>query len=276
MYDSVLLVGLWPELLGNHSWCTVLAGLHKHIYRSCKDTAHCQPQTLRSWDCQEWIEALQRVGGLSSMQNGWRQASRSQSGSQSHSQMLARGSRDGHPCGPSPHTPLRCHHGVTTPPCTPLRCYCSAATSPDVSTMPKVTSVVNIPSHAWSSHSSEGMARASLDEDEALEADFQTPHTPVHRIMWWEDDGHQCSVEGRPESSRGSPGQWTEYQVDIGEEEKMLETVNPTWRTTRWLQLMVQGISDDEVPWFELIIPLMVEAESMALSLAKCLLTIWW
>ena len=56
----------------------------------------------------------------------------------------------------------------------------------------------------------------------------------------------------------------------------MLETVNPTWRTTRWLQLVVQGILDDEVPWFKLIIPLMLGDEGTALSLAKHLLTIWW
>ena len=55
----------------------------------------------------------------------------------------------------------------------------------------------------------------------------------------------------------------------------MLETVDPTWRTTRWLQLAVEGISDDEVPWYKLIIPLMVGAKGMALSLAKCLLTVW-
>ena len=35
----------------------------------------------------------------------------------------------------------------------------------------------------------------------------------------------------------------------------------------------VQGISDDEVPWYELVIPLMVGTET--LSLAKCLLVVW-
>ena len=79
--------------------------------------------------------------------------------------------------------------------------------------------------------------------------------------MWEEDNGHRCSAKGRPESSRGSPGQWTEYQVDIGEEGDTLETVNPTWRTTHWLHLVVQGISDDEVPWYELVIPSMVGTE---------------
>ena len=40
------------------------------------------------------------------------------------------------------------------------------------------------------------------------------------------------------------------------EEEEMLETVDPTWQMTRWLQLAVQGILDDEVPWYEHIMPL--------------------
>ena len=137
-----------------------------------------------------------------------------------------------------------------------------------------MASVVNIPPYTWSSHSSERMAWASLDQDEALEDDFQTQHTLVHCIMQWEDDGCQCSVGGRLESSRGSPGKQTEYRVDIGEEEETLETIDPNWRTTCWLQLAVQGISDDEVPWYELITPLMVGAEGTALLLAKHLLTI--
>ena len=160
-------------------------------------------------------------------------------------------------------------------PCTPLKCYWRAAPSPNVSTTPKVAWAVNIPSHAKSSHSGEGKAQASLDEDDAWEDDFQTPHMPVSHVMQWEDDGHRCPAEGRLESSRGRPGQQTEYQVNIGEEGDMLEMVEPTWRTTCWLQLVVQGISDDGMPWYELIIPLMVGTEGMALSLAKHLLTIW-
>ena len=58
VYDGVLLVGPWPELLGDHPWCMVLAGLNKHIYRDHDDAAHYPPQTLGSWDCQEWMEAL--------------------------------------------------------------------------------------------------------------------------------------------------------------------------------------------------------------------------
>ena len=76
-----------------------------------------------------------------------------------------------------------------------------------------------------------------------------------------------------PGETQGS--EQTEYQVDIGEEEAVLKTIDPTWRTTRWLQLVVQGISDDEVPWYEFIIPLMVGTEGTALSLAKHLLTVW-
>ena len=80
---------------------------------------------------------------------------------------------------------------------------------------------------------------------------------------------------GQLECSRGSPGQWATYRLNIGEEEETLETVDPTWQTTRWLQLVVQGISDDEVPWYEYVTPLTLGAEGVALSLAKCLLAIW-
>ena len=64
VYDGMLMVGPLPELSGDCPWCTVLAGLHQHIYRGHEDVTHCLPQTLGSLDCQEWIEALQRVGTL--------------------------------------------------------------------------------------------------------------------------------------------------------------------------------------------------------------------
>ena len=72
VYDGVLMVGPQPELLGDHPWCIVLAGLQQHIYRGHKDAAHCPPQTLSSWDHQEQVEALYHVGGISSMQSGQR------------------------------------------------------------------------------------------------------------------------------------------------------------------------------------------------------------
>ena len=56
----------------------------------------------------------------------------------------------------------------------------------------------------------------------------------------------------------------------------MLETVDPIWRATYWLQLVVQGISDDEVPWYDLMTPLTVGTKGAILSLAKHLLAIWW
>ena len=124
--------------------------------------------------------------------------------------------------------------------------------------MPKLASAVNIPSHAWSSHSGGGMAWASLDDEDAWEDDCQTLHTPVHCVVQREDGGCGEPVDGRIEASRGSQGWQPGYQIDIGEEETTLKTIDPTWRTTHWLQLAVQGISDDEVPWYELVIPLTV------------------
>ena len=50
----------------------------------------------------------------------------------------------------------------------------------------------------------------------------------------------------------------------------MLECINPHWRATHWLQVAVQGIAKEEVPWYELVTPLMLGAEGMALSLATC------
>ena len=58
IYDGALLVEGQPELPGNCQWCTVLAGLYKHIYRGCNDAGHCLPYTLASWDCQERTKVL--------------------------------------------------------------------------------------------------------------------------------------------------------------------------------------------------------------------------
>ena len=131
------------------------------------------------------------------------------------------------------------------------------------------------PPHARSSHSGKGTALASLDQDEVLEDDFQTQHTPVHRVKQQGDSGGGASAGGGPECSGGSPGQRAVYHLDIGKEEETLETVDPTWRTTRWLQLVVQGISEDEVPWYEYVMLLTLGAEGAALSLAKRFLAIW-
>ena len=165
--------------------------------------------------------------------------------------------REGQPWATSPHMPSRCPHGATLLPCATARCYCSTAVPHDISTMPKVASVVNVPPHAQSSHSGKGMALASLDQDEGLEDDFQTQHMPVCRVRRRVDSGSGSSARGGLECSRGSLGQWAAYRIDICEEEETLETVDSTWQTTRWLQLVVQGISDDEVPWYEYVMLLM-------------------
>ena len=70
VYDGALLVGKWPELPGTCQWCTVLAGLYKHIYRGCDDAAHCLPYTLALWDCQERTEVLCQEGRFSSAWSG--------------------------------------------------------------------------------------------------------------------------------------------------------------------------------------------------------------
>ena len=121
------------------------------------------------------------------------------------------------------------------------------------------------------------MARASLDNDEVWEDDFQTLHTPVHHVVRWDGGSHGKLAMVRMEASRGSPTWQSFFQVDIGEEEpKTLEDIDPHWRATHWLQVAVQGIAEEEVPWYELVTPLTSGAEGMALSLAKHLPTAWW
>ena len=195
VYDGALLVGGQPELPGSHPWCTVLAGLYRHIYRGHEDVAHCPPYMLASWDCQERVEALHRECRLGSMWDGQQRASRprrrSKSSSQHCSQALAQGDGNEHSCGSSPCMPLRCHCGVTL--------------SPDANTMPKLALAVNVLSHAWSSHSCGEMAWFSLNDEDVWEDDFQTLHTLVHHVVQWEGDGHGEPTTGRMEASRESP-----------------------------------------------------------------------
>ena len=83
-----------------------------------------------------------------------------------------------------------------------------------------------------------------------------------------------AAVEGM-EAPRGSPSWQSNFQVDIGEEEaKTLESIDPHWRATHWLQVAVQGIAE-EVPWYKLVILLTSGVEGTALSLAKHLLAVW-
>ena len=76
------------------------------------------------------------------------------------------------------------------------------------------------------------------------------------------------------EASGGSPAWQSSVQVDIGKEEpETLEDIDPHWRATRWLQVAIQGITDEEVPWHELVTPLTSGAKGVAMSLAKHLVT---
>ena len=77
------------------------------------------------------------------------------------------------------------------------------------------------------------MAQASLNDEDTLDDDFQTPHKPVCCVVRREDGGCGEPAEGKMEASRGSPSWRSGYQVDIGEEETTLETIDPTWKTTR-------------------------------------------
>ena len=223
VYDGALLVGGRPKLPGNHQWCTVLAGLYKHIYRGCDDAAHCPPYTLASWDCQERTEALHQEGRLGFEWSGQRKASRPRRRSRSSSrccfQTLAQGDWSGHSHGSPPNMPLRCHWGG------PL--------CPDADTMPKLASAINVPSYSQSSCSGGGMAWASLDNEDAWEDDFQTPHMPVCCVVWQDGGGNREPAAEGMEASRGSPGWQLYYQVDVGEEKaETLESIDPHWRAT--------------------------------------------
>ena len=226
VYNGAILVGPRPKLSGTCTWCAVLAGLQRHIYRGCNDAAHCPPQTLGSWDHEERVEALHHVGSLSGQRQTSQPWRRSRSSSPQCSQTPA---HEGQPRAMSPHTPSRCPHGATLLPCATAKCYCGATVPHDVRTTPKVASAVNISPHAWSSHSSEGTALASLDQDEALEDNFQTQHMLVRRVRRWGDSGSGSLAGGGLECTGGSPGKQAAYCLDIGEEEETLETVDPTW-----------------------------------------------
>ena len=151
----------------------MLVGLYMHIYQGCNDEVHCLPYTLASWDCQERTKVLHQEGKLGSVWSGHKRASRfrrrSRSSSRHHSRMPALKDLSRHSC--------------CLPPNTPPRCHCGEPLSLGVNTTPKLPSAVNILAYAWSSCSAGGMARASLDNEEVWEDDFQTPHTPVCHIV---------------------------------------------------------------------------------------------
>ena len=225
------------------------------------------PHTLASWDCQERTGTLRQERKLGSAWSGHKRASRSRRKSRSSSRccsrMLALRDWSGHSC--------------CSPPTMPLKCHCREPLSPGANTTPKLPLAVNIPAYTWSSRSSGGMARTSLDDEEAWEDDFQTLHSPACCVVRWNRGGRRDLSTERMEASGGSPSWQSFFQVDIGKEEpETLEDINPHWRAMRWLQVSVQGIAKEEVLWYELVTPLTSGAEGMALSLAKHLLVVWW
>ena len=65
------------------------------------------------------------------------------------------------------------------------------------------------------------MAWVSLDDEDAWEDDFQTPHMPVHCVVWWDGGAHGEPAAGRVEASREAVATcWQPCydQVDIGDE----------------------------------------------------------
>ena len=79
------------------------------------------------------------------------------------------------------------------------------------------------------------------------------------------------------EASGGSPAWWSVVQVYISKEEpETLEEINPHWRAKQWLQVAIQDITNEEVPWHELVTPLTSGVEGVARSLAKNLVAAWW
>ena len=245
----------------------MLVGLYKHIYWGCNDVAHCPPYTLASWDCQERTEVLHREGRLGAAWSGHKRASRSRRRSRSSSRHCFRmpDLRDwsGHSCCSLPNMPSKCH--------------CGEPLSLGANTTPKLPSAVNILAYAWSSCSAGGMARASLDDKEAWEDDFQTPHTPVCCVVGQDGGGHRELAVERMEAKGGSPTWQSFVQVAVNEEEpETLEDIDPHWRATHWLQVAVQGIAEEEVLWYKLVTPLTSRAEGVVLSLAKHLVMAWW
>ena len=135
---------------------------------------------------------------------------------------------------------------------------------------------MNIPAYTQSLHSVGEMARASLDNDEVGEDDFQTPHTPVCCVVRRDRGGQGEPATEQMEASGGSSAWQSVLQVDICEEEpETLEEIDPHWRAKWWIQVAVQDITDEEAPWHELVAPLTSGAEGTTRSLAKHFVTAW-
>ena len=176
VYDRALLVGSCPELLGDHQWCTMLAGIFRHIYKGCNEMAHCLPYNLASWDCQQRMEVAYEEHRQSALccghDDGCRaRAQRLRSGSRHRSKTPSQKGWTRYTCSSPPNTPPLRYPGV------------GELFSSSSDTTPKLSSAVSVPMSARSSCSAGGVAQASLDDDEDEEEDFQTSHTPMHHVV---------------------------------------------------------------------------------------------
>ena len=112
VYDGALPIGSCPELLGECQWCTMLAGIFKHIYKGHNETAHCPPYTLMSWDWQQRTEVVCEECRQSAMccrhDDGHRaRRQRLRSGSRHHSKMPSQKGWTRNTCGSPPNTAIK-------------------------------------------------------------------------------------------------------------------------------------------------------------------------
>ena len=78
------------------------------------------------------------------------------------------------------------------------------------------------------------------------------------------------------EALGGSPAWQFVAHMDIGKERPgTLAEIDTSWRAKWWLEVATQGIRDEEVPWHDLLAPLMSGAEGTTKALAKCLVAAW-
>ena len=262
-------MGSHPELLGECQWCTVLAGIFKHINGGDDETAHCPPFTLVSWDCQQRTEVVCQECRQNAAHCGHDDGHRSRgqrlrSGSRHHSKMPSRKGWTRYTCCSPPNTPPSRYHSA------------GELFSPGSDTTPKLSSAVSIPAYARSSCSAGGVAQALLDDDEDGEEDFQTPHTPVcHLVRQEEGSQGEPAAEGM-EASGGSPAWWVIACVDISKEgPETLVEIDACWRAKQSVEVATQGIRDEEVPGYDLLASLMSGAEGATKALAKHLVAAW-
>ena len=176
VYNGALHVGSCPELPGECQWCTVLAGIFKHIYKGHDEMAHCPPYTLVSWDCQQRTQVACEEHRQNALHCGHddgcrARAWRSRSGSRHHSTMPSQKGWIRYTCGSPPNTLPRRYHGA------------EELFSPSSDTTPKLSSAVSVLAYARSSCSAGGVVQALLDDDEEEEEDFQTQHNPMCHVV---------------------------------------------------------------------------------------------